>query len=252
MKQMPSSIWHSMALMLCVLVTATGCSSAPKSVGVPLVGVNYTDFDYSMSVHDLSDASNRVSSGELTPFSAGGQMCCFTLPPNWRPGMKVRVRSLKGVSENGVWVRDDVTEQVIELPRYAGDELGTLWVLQLPNGRVEVLNSSVGPEHPQWSGAVKGWPQPSLAYRTKIWCIRMGRTLDDIELYKDLLSQLTSDPSRRAVNAWNHAAKYRPDEISRFDGPHDPRFIAHLLHEYETGLKRSELAVKRLKSEEPK
>lgn len=252
MKQMPSSIWHSMALMLCVLVTATGCSSAPKSVGVPLVGVNYTDFDYSMSVHDLSDASNRVSSGELTPFSAGGQMCCFTLPPNWRPGMKVRVRSLKGVSENGVWVRDDVTEQVIELPRYAGDELGTLWVLQLPNGRVEVLNSSVGPEHPQWSGAVKGWPQPSLAYRTKIWKIHHDQAASSVKVFQEALIAIDTDPLAEAQKSWKFDMRYSPGSTRGFTGPEDLAYQRAIRTRYIESLEAASGRLIRLKKEQPK
>ena len=252
MKTMTSSIWRSLVVTLCVLLTATGCSSAPKSLGVPLVGVNYTDFDYSMSVHDLSDPGNRVSSGELTPFSAGGQMCCFTLPPEWRPGAKVRVRSLKGISENGVWVRDDVTEQDVELPHYTRGELGTLWVLQFADGRVEVLNSSVGPEHPQWSGSVKGWPQPSLAYRTKIWKIHYDQTVSDVALYGRLIQRMKTDPQGTAKEMWEFSSRYSQSDVKNFVDHLDEAYWESLKSEFNQGLARTKKRLQELEERRPK
>ncbi|AWI52078.1 hypothetical protein DEH84_00410 [Aquabacterium olei] len=242
--------WRLSALIL--LLGSTACSSAPKQLGLPVVGVNYTDFDYSMSVYDTVRADNRVSSGELTPFSAGGQMCCFDLPRQWQPGMKLKVRSYKGVSEGGKWVRDDVTEQLVEVPRYEPGELGTLWVLQFADGRVEVLNSMVSPEHPQWTGSVKGWPKPSLAYRTKIWKIYYESARDGVRLYEELLAELEQAPKERSNSAWAHAARYRPAELKGYTGPSDPAYLAHLRREYSEGLVKSKAQVKKLEGEEPR
>jgi hypothetical protein len=238
-------------LGLTLALGAAGCSSAPKTLGLPMVGVNYTDFDYSVAVYDLANERNRVSSGELTPFSAGGQMCCFDLPRVWRPGLKVNVRSYKGVSENGVWVRDDTTDHEVEVPRYDTADLGTLWVLQFADGRVELLNSSVAPGHPKWAGSVKGWPVPSVAYRTKVWKIYYDRALEGIQLYKGFLDEADRVPEERSRKAWATAMQYRNESLKGFSGPADPAFLASLKKEYSEGLARSQAEVEKLERERP-
>ena len=244
------SLWRLPALIL--LLGSTACSSAPKQLGLPVVGVNYTDFDYSMSVYDTVRADNRVSSGELTPFSAGGQMCCFDLPRQWQPGMKLKVRSYKGVSEGGKWVRDDVTEQLVEVPRYEPGELGTLWVLQFADGRVEVLNSMVSPEHPQWTGSVKGWPKPSLAYRTKIWKVNYDQASGYVKLFEESIRNLELNPEEELREAWNHAARRRPDELKRFRGPDDPEYKKWLASSYESSLADSKKQLEQIAKERPR
>lgn len=244
------TVWRLSALVL--LLGSAACSSAPKQLGLPVVGVNYTDFDYSMSVYDTARADNRVSSGELTPFSAGGQMCCFDLPRQWQPGMKLKVRSYKGVSEGGKWVRDDVTEQLVEVPRYEPGELGTLWLLQFADGRVEVLNSMVSPEHPQWTGSVKGWPKPSLAYRTKIWKIYYEDAAEAVALYQRLLKRMGLEPEVVAQEQWSTYSRYSPESISGFKGPADPNYLRHLSDQYSEGLERTKARLQKLESERPR
>jgi hypothetical protein len=233
-------------LGLTLALGAAGCSSAPKTLGLPMVGVNYTDFDYSVAVYDLGNERNRVSSGELTPFSAGGQMCCFDLPRVWRPGLKVKVRSYKAVSENGAWVRDDIADHEVEVPRYETADLGTLWVLQFADGRVEVLNSSVAPEHPKWAGSVKGWPVPSLAYRTKVWKVNYDQAVGYVKLYEELLASLKAMPDKEAQESWNYASKRRPEELKAFYGPNDPRYRSYLLSHYESSLQESKVQERKL------
>ena len=243
------SLWRLPALIL--LLGSTACSSAPKQLGLPVVGVNYTDFDYSMSVYDTVRADNRVSSGELTPFSAGGQMCCFDLPRQWQPGMKLKVRSYKGVSEGGQWVRDDVTEQLVEVPRYEPGELGTLWVLQFADGRVEVLNSMVSPEHPQWTGSVKGWPKPSLAYRTKIWKIYYDDAVQGVQFYRELVREFRQAPEKVAIDFWASDKQYRAKEIQTFTGAGDPGYLQYLRSRFEQGYERASDKLRKLESEKP-
>ena len=244
------TVWRLSALVL--LLGSAACSSAPKQLGLPVVGVNYTDFDYSMSVYDTARADNRVSSGELTPFSAGGQMCCFDLPRQWQPGMKLKVRSYKGVSEGGKWVRDDVTEQLVEVPRYEPGELGTLWVLQFADGRVEVLNSMVSPEHPQWTGFVKGWPKPSLAYRTKIWKIYYDQAVSDVRTFERAVRKTEVDPLNAAKEAWPTDWKYSREQVKNFSGPSDPAYQGYLLEQYRKALASSQADVERLKKDQPR
>lgn len=242
--------WRLSALIL--MLGSAACSSAPKQLGLPVVGVNYTDFDYSMSVYDTVRADNRVSSGELTPFSAGGQMCCFDLPRQWQPGMKLKVRSYKGISEGGQWVRDDVTEQVVDVPRYEPGDLGTLWVLQFADGRVEVLNSMVSPEHPQWTGSVKGWPKPSLAYRTKIWKIYYEDAVEAVALYQRLIKRMGLEPEVVAEEQWSTYSRYAPKSISGFKGPADPNYLRHLSDQYSEGLERTKARLQKLETERPR
>lgn len=243
------TVWRLSALVL--LLGSAACSSAPKQLGLPVVGVNYTDFDYSMSVYDTARADNRVSSGELTPFSAGGQMCCFDLPRQWQPGMKLKVRSYKGVSEGGKWVRDDVTEQLVEVPRYEPGELGTLWLLQFADGRVEVLNSMVSPEHPQWTGSVKGWPKPSLAYRTKIWKIYFDQAQHSVEVFRRAVQTTIEDPYKSAAEAWDFDLRYSPGLTKGFAGPEDIGYQRALLIRYEESLNQARRRLSKLTEEKP-
>jgi len=239
-------------LGLTLALGAAGCSSAPKTVGLPMVGVNYTDFDYSMAVYDLANERNRVSSGELTPFSAGGQMCCFDLPRIWRPGLKLKVRSYKGVSENGEWVRDDIADHEVEVPRYETAELGTLWVLQFADGRVEVLNSSVAPEHPKWAGSVKGWPVSSLAYRTKMWKVYYDQTASSVASLEESLRLMEIDPLSEARESWKFDIRYRPGATKGFSGPEDVGYQKSLKSLYAENLASSKARLAKLNEERPK
>lgn len=244
------TVWRLSALIL--LLGSTACSSAPKQLGLPVVGVNYTDFDYSMSVYDTARADNRVSSGELTPFSAGGQMCCFDLPRQWQPGMKLKVRSYKGISEGGKWVRDDVTEQWVEVPRYEPGELGTLWVLQFADGRVEVLNSMVSPEHPQWAGSVKGWPKPSLAYRTKIWKIYYDQAVRKKAFFDGLVKEGQITPLKRAKDAWAYMQEHEPKDLKKYQGFDDPAFVARVLQDDKDWSERMDKNLKDVEAGRPR
>ena len=76
---------------VCILATCawlvSACGTLSGDVGLSVVGVNYTESEYSMIVRDANDQTNSGVTGELTPYSAGGQMCCFSLPSKWRPDL---------------------------------------------------------------------------------------------------------------------------------------------------------------------
>ena len=55
----------------------------------------------------------------------------------------------------------------VEVPRYADNTAPDLWVVRNPDGSFGLVPSSVQPNHPDWPGAIKGWPKPSLEYRRK-------------------------------------------------------------------------------------
>jgi Protein of unknown function (DUF3304) len=253
------SVMTSMAKMmrmplvgLLLVLGAAGCSSPPKAEGVAVVGVNYTDFEYSVLVRDPLDATNRGSTGELMPYAGGGQMCCFSLPAQWRPGLQLTLISRKAIVENGRWVRDDETVQTVTLPPYTAGEPGTLWVMQYPEGKVEAISSTLSPAHPQWPGSVKGGPVPSLAHRTKMWKVHYDQAVGYVKLYEDFLASLQSNPDREAQEAWAHAASRRPDELKGFLSPNDPRYRAFLRSRYESSLQESKVRERKLLEEMPK
>jgi len=251
---MNRSTWRGrrLALALITALLGTACSSPPKADGVAVVGVNYTDFEYSVLVRDPLDATNRGSTGELMPYAGGGQMCCFSLPAQWRPGLQLTLISRKAIVENGRWVRDDETVQTVALPPYTAGEPGTLWVMQYPEGKVEAISSTLSPAHPQWPGSVKGGPVPSLAHRTKMWKIDYDQAVSGVKLYEELIAELKADPVERAKSAWAHATRYSPKELAEFRGPEDPNYVSYLNNRYQDGLDRNKEKVKALQLEMPR
>lgn len=235
-----------------IAICAAGCSSAPKTIDVSVIGVNYTDFEYSMRVYDPQDPSNRASSGELTPFSAGGEMCCYSLPTQWHPDLKIRVKSLKAIVENDKWIRDDITETEFSVPKYEASKLGTLWVLQLDDGKAEALNSHVGPTHPNWEGSVKGWPVPSLAYRTKIWRIHYNQALSSAKIFASAIEEAKRDPVKVARESWQHDKIYSYDETVGFDGPSDKKYQDSVLERYISSYEYTLKKIETLSKEQPK
>jgi Protein of unknown function (DUF3304) len=244
-------MWRGLALALITALLGTACSTPPKAEGVAVVGVNYTDFEYSVLVRDPLDATNKGSTGELMPYAGGGQMCCFSLPAQWRPGLQLTLISRKAIVENGRWVRDDETVQTVALPPYTAGEPGTLWVMQYPEGKVEAISSTLSPAHPQWPGSVKGGPVPSLAHRTKMWKVHYDQAVSNVELYQRLIMRMQSDPAGTAKEQWESSSKYDRASIKGFSGHMDPAYWASLKNEYGQGLIRTKNKVESLERERP-
>jgi hypothetical protein len=239
-------------LGLTLALGAAGCSSAPKTVGVAVVGVNYTDFEYSLLVRDPADATNAGSTGELMPYAGGGQMCCFSLPAQWRPGIQITLISRKAIVENDRWVRDDRSTHTVELPPYTAGDPGTLWVMQYPDDKVEAISSTLSPAHPAWPGSVKGGPVPSLAHRTKMWKIYYDQTARSVASLTEALRLLEIDPLKEAKESWKFDSEYRPSATKGFSGPEDVGYQKSLKTLYEENLASSNALLLKLKEETPK
>jgi Protein of unknown function (DUF3304) len=244
--------WRGLALALITALLGTACGSPPKAEGVAVVGVNYTDFEYSVLVRDPLDATNRGSTGELMPYAGGGQMCCFSLPAQWRPGLQLTLISRKAIVENGRWVRDDETVQTVTLPPYTAGEPGTLWVMQYPEGKVEAISSTLSPAHPQWPGSVKGGPVPSLAHRTKMWRIDYDQAVSSVKSFEQAIKDIEANALKEAKESWLFDQKYNRESIKGFTGPEDIQYQQALLNRFRESLAQSKIRVSRLSEEQPK
>jgi hypothetical protein len=126
-----------------------------------------------------------------------------------------------------------------------------LWVLRTKEGAIELVFSNVRPDHPDWPGRVKGWPEPSLEYRRERWELYRYSAQSDVKLYHSLLSKLQSNPQQRLREVWERNQKSRNVDMSAFTGPEDPAFAAYLKKDYLEGLKSSELKLEQVMKAKP-
>jgi hypothetical protein len=254
-KNMPKSMWNPAAPVLaCLLIhsTLTACDRSTK-VDVSLHGVNYTVDTFSYSVKDPAHKDQPGTGGELIdPYAAGGTTCCATLPRTWRAGIQLQVNATHWVdrkSEDGLL---EVKETyLVEVPQYPDGKPGELWVLRMPDGKVDIVSSDFQPDHPNWPGKIKGWPVPSLEYRQERWKIIFHHELSGIDNALELLDELANDPQGRAKQAWEHAEQYDRESIKGLSGPDDPRYIVQLKNRYEASLEYSRGRVKQVMEEKP-
>jgi hypothetical protein len=222
------------------------------TVDVNLHGVNYTGDTFSYRVMDPADP-NQGSGGELIePFGAGGTMCCATLPREWRPGIKLEVRTTHWLKKRPDGILPEVKAvHTVEVPRYVDGKPGELWVVREANGSVAVISSDFQPNHPKWPGKVKGWPVPSRAYQMERWELFKKLEEEKVELYVSLLSELDKSPETRAKKAWESAKNYDKSSIQGFSGPEDPRFLIALRADYREGLERNRKSLKEIIEAKP-
>ncbi|MEH6433916.1 DUF3304 domain-containing protein [Massilia sp. DD77] len=249
-----------LAALRAVLILLAGCTSeldggaaAPKgSVAVSVHGVNYSGDPFKFGVTH-PNASEDTGVGEhIGPFSAGGTVCCFNLPEKWKPGIKLTVYASHWVGKganNGADTVDKV--HTVELPPYADGKAGELWVMRTAEGGLEVVSSDLQPDHPQWPGKVKGWPEPSLEFQRKHWALLHGYAIQAVEDNISLLEELKRTPHAAITKSWKFDRQYRHDEIANFSGPEDPRYADYLENRYKEGLQQSKARVAESLSEKP-
>jgi len=233
-----------------VVFSVGGIAACSDGTAVSVHGVNYTAQAFSYQL--LKPGSEIAEVGEtISPFSAGGIVCCYVLPDKWRPDLKVRVRTT-------VWEKDvqgELIEKValsdIQVPRFQNGEPGELWVLRHPRGDFSLVSSDFQPNSPKWPGSIRGWPVPSLAYQQERWDLLIKHEEGYVELANELIQELSSNPEKRAREAWEFAEKNGPNEYKAYSGPEDPRFRAKLKVEYESMLKDRTAKLMQLKKERP-
>jgi len=221
----------------------TGAVGSPSKTGVSVNvhGVNYTAEPFRYAIVDPGDPSNKAGGEHIGPFSGGGILCCFMLPKQWSPGLKVEIRSThwlpKAADGNLPEIKNVFT---IDIPPYPNGKAGELWVLRTADGGIDVVSSNLQPDHPQWPGKVKGWPQPSLSYQRQSWELHKKEAEDSRENFRSLLKGLETTPQKVTQEAWDVAVQLFSEEIKRFRGPGDPAYAEYLKSRYMEGWKRAE------------
>jgi hypothetical protein len=245
------SFRYSVALAVLIFSMVAACTkhgssgTASKSVAVPIHGVNYTAEAFAFVVRDPLNRENYGGGEEINPYGAGGTRCCYSLPAKWRPGLKVEISEtywLPRRPDNSL--PEFKKRHIVEIPAYQGSEVGELWVLRMPDGEIAVVSSDVQPDHPDWSGKIKGWPIPSLEYQRKLHDQAIAEAESTVKLYVGLNADMAKDPNKRAQEAWNSDERLRPSRLKAYRGARDPAYQAMLREHYSSELKivRDELA----------
>jgi hypothetical protein len=238
-----------------VLLTACASLTSPMAtskdgISVSLHGVNYTDRSFQYVLLDPKDPSNTGGGEHIAPFSAGGIMCCYTLPEKWTPGLQVQVQATHWLPKDANGKLPEITNvYTIEVPRYVDGKAGELWILRTKEGNIEVVSSDLQPNHPDWPGKVKGWPEPSIEYRHERWELERKLAEIDVNAYRGLIAKMKNNPQGQLLKAWEHDKKYSRNEVKDFAGPEDPNYAVYLKNRYADGLKRTEAKLKNFSKE---
>jgi hypothetical protein len=100
-------------------------------------------------------------------------MCCVNLPAKWQPGMRLVVQTKDETKAKTAaeWSKENIPLKLrlVDVPPYAEDDVGTVWVQLLPDDKVALVVSRYDPSNSNWPGVIKGWPKPSLEYRRQLW-----------------------------------------------------------------------------------
>jgi len=246
------------ALLSALTLLLTGCSKATETkasaqtstVAVNVHGVNYTAEPFRYVLVDPANSS--IGSAEhISPFSGGGIMCCFVLPKRWRAGIRVNVQSTHWLPKTDKGDLPEVEKiYTIEVPAYP-EGAGELWVLRTAEGTIEFVISNVEPDHPQWPGKVKGWPEPSLAYQRKRWELYRELAEGNVDLYRESLDHLKKYTQAHLQNAWDLQKEHQPASIKQFSGPDDPAYATYQEAIDIEGLRRSQEELDQILREKP-
>ncbi len=221
------------APMLTACAKPDASAAAVKAVPVPIHGVNYSAEPFSFVVIDPQDTKNNGGGETINAYGAGGTMCCYSLPPQWRPGLKVEIAEIYWLPMKADQSVPEVRKKhVVEVPRYQSGKAGELWVLRGTGGEMNVVSSDFQPDHKNWPGKVKGWPVPSIEYQRKLHDQSIAEAQSTVDLYVRLLDKLSQDPGKRTLEAWNSSMLHHPESLKPFEGPDDPTYLAMLKKDY--------------------
>lgn len=240
--------------VLSSVLSACGKSgaAAPATGNVPVSvhAVNYSNEEFEYSVQDPLDKANAGGGESIGRYAAGGTMCCYGLPQQWRPGLKVKL-------EYVLYFPDPVTGDIptthnaaiIDIPQYAKPE--EMWVVRDEQGVMNVILSNVQPDHPKWPGAVKGWPVPTLAYYRERADIEINGSKGYINALQELYDGMRTTPDQTAKEIWENAEKYKPKEIAGYSGYLDKKYHDFLLADLSKSLKEEKENLKKLEAARP-
>lgn len=248
------------ALLSAISFLLAGCTKAKETlapsekdtVALNIHGVNYTADPFRYVIVDPKDPSNRGGGEHLAPYSGGGITCCYTLPKKWAPGIQAKVLSTHWIEKKDTGKLTTVeTEHLVDVPAYPNGKAGEVWVMRTAEGGVDLVMSEVEPDHPEWPGKVKGWPEPSLAYQRERWELYRKLAIGDVDTFRTLLAELRVQKEAHLQRTWNFDMEYSRDEVKSFSGPTDPAYATYKKKDYLDGLKRSEEQLQQLLKEKP-
>jgi hypothetical protein len=255
-----TKIKRYIGLLSALFLLFSGCSKAVQTnplvekntVAVNIHGVNYTAEPFRYVLVDAMNPSNGAGGEHIGPYNGGGITCCFMLPKRWRPGILVKVHSTHWLSTDDTRDLSEIEKiYTVEVPAYPDGSVGELWVLRTPDGTIELVTSNVEPDHPQWPGKVKGWPEPSLAYQRERWKLYRDLAEGDVKLFRDSLQHLRTYPQAHLQNGWDFDKQYDRENVKKFSGANDPAYAEYKKESYVQGLRRSEEKLKQLLRDKP-
>ena len=173
---------------------APGSSSltSERMASGTVIGLNYSGDNVNIiGVEDPLRPNNEGGGDGFRPYSAGGMICCYSIPAQWHPGIMTRVVFQVG----GIDGKREF--HTVEIPPYPDGIAGDVWPMRLPDGSAAVVVSTYMPDHPKWNGPIKGYPVPSKEYQKVLWEKEVEKTKHSIENSKFLLNDPTWLPERR-------------------------------------------------------
>lgn len=242
----------AVALLATPIFAACSKPSVGGPVPVPLHGVNHHMGAFSYVLVDPTNPRNTGGGELIDSFSAGGTMCCYTLPEKWRPGIKIEIQETHWLPR----LPDDSLPQesgtyVVELPPYGEGTPGELWVIRKPDGGMDIVSSNYQPDHPKWPGKIKGWPVPSIEYQRERHDLYIHEAEVDVNLYISSLKELKDNPIAHAEGEWKMSSKYHREDLKGYKGPSDPAYLEGLRKYYESCLIEERAKLQRLKEARP-
>lgn len=246
----------ALAVICSPLLTACAKSNAPapsaKSIPVPIHGVNYTAEPFSFVVIDPQDPKNYGGGETINSYGAGGTMCCYSLPAQWRPGLKVEIAETYWLPVKADKSLPEVRKKhVVEIPPYSGGKAGELWVLRGPSGEMSIVSSDLQPDHRDWTGGIKGWPVPSVEYQRKIHDTLIVEAQNSVDLYTGLVADMDKNPSKMAQEQWEFTSASENSILKPYRGSTDPAYREMLKKDYALSLERAAEKLKRYKVTRP-
>jgi hypothetical protein len=245
-----------LAGVMLVLQMLTACAKSERAsdgrVPVAVHGVNHTAQEFSFVIVDPLDKKNGAGEEAITAFGAGGTVCCFKLPKQWRPGLKVEVRATTWLPRTPENVLTSVKRNfVLEIPAYEQGKASELWILRTADDEYSLVASNYQPDHPQWPGKIKGWPVPSVEYQRSMHETYLKEAQSDVDLSERSLADLENRPVEHGREMWEHRMVSEADALKAYKGPGDAAFLGSLREEYQTVLVAAREKLKRVKAARP-
>lgn len=245
------------ALTVTLMALAGGCaavsSKGNETMMVSVKGVNYSGDVVVFSVDDPLVPKNATGGDRASSYSGAGIQCCIQLPKVWHSGMQLVIDAIVYPVDETDFKHElprYMKKFTVDVPQYPADQPTELWVIRTPSGDMNLVASNVDPTHEAWPGALKGWPEPSLAFKRRYWDNKVREIGEEIERTKSFLEQGLAKPELRLIE-WNLRKKNRPNELTKFSGPDDPAFAESITARRKESLSHLQTKLQQLLEERP-